>query len=127
MPQPSNQRSRSFDSAGSEDASTFLEVPRRFQRRKSSTKTPPPCVHCQYVDEQRKRRESNGFYFDAQEYKTLTYSDSSSSEEEETEYVTDFFLTNSLLPVPAIPSPCGITFTLSPTICDYPAFPMPTW
>lgn len=142
----SGQRSRSFDSAsckpttppgptssGSiDEASTFLEVPRRFQRRKSSTKSPPFCVHCQYVAEQRKG--SMGFYFDAQEFRALTYSDSSSSDSsEEEEKVTEadynnvnyFVHNNALLPPPSIASPCGITFTLSPTICDYPAFPAP--
>lgn len=51
VPQVTGQRSRSFDSAGSDDSGTFLEVPRRFQRRKSNSKTPPPCIHCQYVEE----------------------------------------------------------------------------
>lgn len=105
-------------------------MPRRFQRRKSSTK-PPVCIHCQYVEEQRKRSGSAGFYFDAQEFRALTYSDSSSSSSSESEEdkeddddEIDYFLqpNNALLP----PSPCSIVFTLSPTICDYPAFPMPS-
>jgi hypothetical protein len=130
------QRSRSFDSAGIEPSdanASFLDVPKRFARRKSSAK-PPVCIHCQYVEEQRKRGSTAGFYFDAQEFRTLTYSESSSSssseseEEEEEAYVrrdedVDYYFnkqTNLLLP-----SPCSITFTLSPTICDYPAFPLP--
>jgi diacylglycerol kinase (ATP) len=138
-----SQRSHSFDSAststtviGGDDANTFLEVPRRFQRRKSSTKSPPFCVHCQYVQEQRKRSGSAGFYFDAQEFRALTYSDTSSSDSDEEENqaekdsedynnVNYFVHNNILLPPPSIASPCGITFTLSPTICDYPAFPAP--
>lgn len=51
VPQLNSQRSRSFDSAGSDDSGTHLEVPRRFPRRRSSsTKTPPPCVHCYYLE-----------------------------------------------------------------------------
>lgn len=124
----SQQRSRSFDSAGIEptDANaSFLDVPKRFQRRKSSAKS-PTCIHCLYVEEQRKRGSTAGFYFDAQEFKTLTYSESSSSssseEEEEREDVDYYFHKQTTL---LLPSPCSITFTLSPTICDYPAFPLP--
>lgn len=126
------QRSRSFDSAGIEPSdanASFLDVPKRFQRRKSSAK-PPVCIHCQYVEEQRKRGSTAGFYFDAQEFRTLTYSESSSSSSESEEEDdgrddedVDYYFhkqTNLLLP-----SPCSITFTLSPTICDYPAFPLP--
>jgi hypothetical protein len=124
-------RSKSFDSASTEQSeanASFLDVPKRFaQRRKSSAKS-PVCIHCLYVEEQRKRGSTAGFYFDAQEFKTLTYSESSSSssseEEEETEREdVDYYFhkqTNLLLP-----SPCSITFTLSPTNCDYPAFPLP--
>ena len=123
------QRSRSFDSAGIEPSDTnasFLDVPKRFQRRKSSAKS-PVCIHCMYVEEQRKRGSTAGFYFDAQEFKTLTYSESSSSsssseEEEEREDVDYYFHKQTTL---LLPSPCSITFTLSPTICDYPAFPLP--
>lgn len=142
------QRSRSFDSAGIEpnDANaSFLDVPRRFARRKSSSRS-PVCIHCIYVEEQRKRGSTAGFYFDAQEFKSLTYyesTSSSSSESEETESESNpsieqeddddeedsdvdnyFNLNNVLLPIPIPTSPC-ITFTLSPTNCDYPAFPPP--
>lgn len=128
VPNP-QQRSRSFDSAGIEpnDANaSFLDVPRRFaQRRKSSAKS-PVCIHCTYVEEQRKRGSTAGFYFDAQEFKTLTYSDSSSSEssEDDNDVDVDYFFRqqNALL----LPSPCSIIFTLSPTICDFPAFPLPS-
>lgn len=134
VPNVPQQRSRSFDSAGIEptDANaSFLDVPKRFaQRRKSSAKT-PICIHCQYVEEQRKRGSTAGFYFDAQEFRTLTYSESSSSSSSESEKddnekedldVDYFFHKQTTL---LLPSPCSITFTLSPTICDYPAFPLP--
>lgn len=129
VPNHGQQRSRSFDSAGIEPSdanASFLDVPKRFQRRKSSAKA-PVCIHCMYVEEQRKRGSTAGFYFDAQEFKTLTCSESSSSSSSESEKENEddvdyyFHKQTTLL----LPSPCSITFTLSPTICDYPAFPLP--
>lgn len=148
---PTQQRSRSFDSAGIEPSdanASFLDVPRRFARRKSSAKS-PVCIHCMYVEEQRKRGSTAGFYFDAQEFKALTYYESSSSSSSESETETDSnkddnnwkeedieddddeedsdvdkYFNQQILPLPLPPSPC-ITFTLSPTNCDYPAFPLP--
>jgi diacylglycerol kinase (ATP) len=151
---PPQQRSRSFDSAGIEPSdanASFLDVPRRFARRKSSAKS-PVCIHCLYVEDQRKRGSTAGFYFDAQEFKTLTYYESSSSSSSESETETDEtkdennwkeedlednnndedeedsdvdkYFNQQILPLPLPPSPC-ITFTLSPTNCDYPAFPLP--
>ena len=128
------QRSRSFDSAGIEpnDANaSFLDVPKRFAQRRKSSAKPPVCIHCQYVEEQRKRGSTAGFYFDAQEFRALTYSESSTSSSSESEKdevekedldVDYYFQKQTTL---LLPSPCSITFTLSPTICDYPAFPLP--
>ncbi|XP_013134656.1 PREDICTED: eye-specific diacylglycerol kinase-like [Papilio polytes] len=42
--------SRSFDSAGSDDSGTYLEVPRLWSRRRSGKGTPPPCVHCRHME-----------------------------------------------------------------------------
>lgn len=56
VPYFNNQRSRSVDSGGSEDSVTYLEVPRRFQRRRSSTRS--VCVHCSLVEEYAKRQTS---------------------------------------------------------------------
>lgn len=56
------QRSRSVES-GSIDSSvaSYLEVPKRFQRRRSSnTKSPVPCVHCLYIEEYERWLESGG-------------------------------------------------------------------
>lgn len=40
---------------------SYLEVPKRFQRRRSSnTKSPVPCVHCLYIEEREKWLESGG-------------------------------------------------------------------
>lgn len=138
VPQVSGQRSRSFDLTGAGEesqaavAAAFLDVPKRFQRRKSSSKTPPPCIHCLYLEEYRRlvgveQRQ----YYDNSEYQTLSYTSSSSSsssgeeadEEDENEDDDDYggfnfdVKCNSLLPPPIV-SPCGITFTLSPTNAD---------
>ncbi|XP_055612047.1 eye-specific diacylglycerol kinase isoform X2 [Uranotaenia lowii] len=137
VPQQSGQRSRSFDLTGSTEesqAAAFLDVPKRFQRRKSSSKTPPPCIHCLYLEEYRKQTGvEQRQYYDNTEYQTLCYSSTSSSsssgeeadEEDENDEDDDnnygFNYNNvqckSLLPPPIV-SPCGITFTLSPTNGD---------
>lgn len=85
VPQVSHtQRSHSFDSAaasaGSDDSGTFLEVPRRGKnRRSSSTKTPPPCIHCLYLEEYEKQMSAEQRYFvDQREITSLSYSYSSS-------------------------------------------------
>ncbi|XP_058833302.1 eye-specific diacylglycerol kinase isoform X2 [Topomyia yanbarensis] len=140
VPQSSGQRSRSFDLTGAvEDsqaavAAAFLDVPKRFQRRKSSSKTPPPCIHCLYLEEYRRiTGVDQRQYYDSGEYQTFSYSSSSSSsdgeddnEEEEEDYDDqnygfsyDVTCSNTLLPPPIV-SPCGITFTLSPTNGDDP-------
>ncbi|XP_037931845.1 eye-specific diacylglycerol kinase-like [Teleopsis dalmanni] len=202
VPQPHTQRSHSFDSAaasaGSDDSGTFLEVPRRVKtRRSSSTKTPPPCIHCLYLEEYQKRVTAEQRYFiDHRELNTLSYSYTSSensddeddddneddndadddddteavgiaddyddvalemdirlgalgssideartrmprqmrrhtigssvttSEDEgleESEHDSPHFGNTLLPPLPT--TPCGITFTLSPTNGDYPPFP----
>lgn len=54
VPTFNTQRSKSFDSASgsSGEESFYLEVPRRFQRRRSSSDKPTSyCVHCQCVEE----------------------------------------------------------------------------
>ncbi|XP_032594328.1 eye-specific diacylglycerol kinase isoform X2 [Drosophila grimshawi] len=78
------QRSHSFDSAaasvGSDDSGAFLEVPRRLKvRRSSSTKTPPPCIHCHFVEQYEKEMTAERRYFiDHRELSTLSYSNTSS-------------------------------------------------
>ncbi|XP_065072837.1 eye-specific diacylglycerol kinase isoform X2 [Ochlerotatus camptorhynchus] len=138
-------RSRSFDLAGGSEesqaavAAAFLDVPKRFQRRKSSSKTPPPCIHCLYLEEYRKLTGvDQRQYYDNTEYQTLSYSSSSSSsEEEETDdeeeedenddededdrdYGFQYDVKCITLLPPPIASPCGIIFTLSPTNGDDP-------
>nr|XP_036676614.1 eye-specific diacylglycerol kinase isoform X11 [Drosophila suzukii] len=83
------QRSHSFDSAtasgGSDDSGTFLEVPRRLKvRRTSSTKTPPPCIHCHYLEEYERRMTADQRYFiDHRELTALSYSNTSSEASED--------------------------------------------
>ncbi|KAH8354748.1 hypothetical protein KR084_006135 [Drosophila pseudotakahashii] len=83
------QRSHSFDSAtasgGSDDSGTFLEVPRRLKaRRSSSTKTPPPCIHCHYLEEYERRMTAEQRYFiDHRELTALSYSNTSSENSED--------------------------------------------
>lgn len=84
------QRSKSFDSASGpstgDEANTFLEVPRRFQKRRSSnTKTSPPaCIHCQYLEEYRRQISADQLFFiDHQEVRTLSYSDTSTSDDDD--------------------------------------------
>ncbi|KAH8345147.1 hypothetical protein KR059_006931 [Drosophila kikkawai] len=83
------QRSHSFDSAavsaGSDDSGTFLEVPRRLKtRRSSSTKTPPPCIHCHYLEEYERRMTAEQRYFiDHRELSALSNTSSEGSEDED--------------------------------------------
>lgn len=133
VPQCSGQRSRSFDSAaGSSDdsAGSFLEVPRRFQRRRSSNsnKTPPPCVHCQYAEEYARQVEATGgerYFIDHHELRALSYSSDTDSSTTDEENDSDHENENGS-PLLCPPSPCNITFTLSPTAQDddYPPFPL---
>lgn len=136
------QRSHSFDSAGmhqhqdTDSPNSFLEVPRRFQRRRSSTKTPPLCVHCVYMEEYKKRvGVQERVFFDQQEVRSYesssTTSDDSSSSDDEDD-VDDagplFANQNSLMPPPSPHH--GIVFMLSPTgnesLPDFPEQPPPT-
>lgn len=150
VPQAPSQRSHSFDSAvsaGSDDSGAFLDVPRRLkQRRASSTKTPPPCIHCMYLEEYEKRNaDARPVYFDPHELKSLSYSSSETEEDflqevadddededddgstgahsviSEDEGVDDDgpHFGNVLIPPPPS-TPCNIVFTLSPTT----AFPL---
>uniref|UniRef100_A0A182W4K2 Eye-specific diacylglycerol kinase n=1 Tax=Anopheles minimus TaxID=112268 RepID=A0A182W4K2_9DIPT len=85
------QRSRSFDLAGSASdegsavAAAFLDVPKRFQRRKSSSKTPPPCIHCLYLEEYRRLiGVEQRLYYDSEEYQAyVDYTSSSCSSGDE--------------------------------------------
>lgn len=127
------QRSRSFDSASHDDsAAAFLEVPKRFQRRRSSnSKTPLPCIHCQYLEEYEREVGADKRYFiDHMEVKSLSDmsssgddGDDSSDDDEGDEDDADDDepkFGNLLLP-PVVTSP-GITFTLLANNYDEPEF-----
>lgn len=111
VPQLDGRRSRSFDSAGSDDSATHLEVPRRFPRRRSSGgKTPPPCVHCYYLDLWRRQRAQGGPLVPPD---PVSGTDTTSSGEEDDE-------DDGFSPPPPSPSP-NITVTFSPTFRDFPS------
>ncbi|XP_021928119.1 eye-specific diacylglycerol kinase [Zootermopsis nevadensis] len=85
VPEFLNQRSKSFDSGGSEDSTMYLEVPRRFQRRRSSSdKMPATCFHCSCVEEFSRLRAVARADELAQNHQSQTrsssYSDTSSSD-----------------------------------------------
>lgn len=57
---PANsQRSKSMDATAEDLSANYLEVPRRYVRRRSSgDKVPIYCVHCQYIDDIAKFHQS---------------------------------------------------------------------
>lgn len=110
VPQFPGQRSRSVDSGGSEESGNFLEVPKRFQRRRSSSSRGVYCVHCACLEEYTKLHASDEPPEPA-DYYSFSISDTSSSEFENE-------------PEESIPE-CSITVTLSPTIPPPPQSPPP--
>jgi diacylglycerol kinase (ATP) len=113
VPEFLNQRSKSFDSGGSEDSSMYLEVPRRFQRRRSSSdKMPATCFHCTCVEEFLRLRavaQAEELSLDNNhQVRSLSYSDTSSSDWDDDDEVgskDDSFEVNTQ---------CSIRVTLSP-------------
>lgn len=118
VPQYINQRSKSVDSGGSDESSTYLEVPRRFQRRRSSGSKTPICVHCVCLEEYLKQKSSDVGSFEHQSSDPRSFSltdddsDNTSSDDEDDSPAT----IGSPEPIPIPPHPCSITVTLSPTI-----------
>lgn len=124
------QRSHSFDSAatsGDDSTNSFLDVPRRFQRRRSSSKTPPLCIHCQYLEEYKKKAGVHErVFFDQAEIRsyesTPTTSDDEFDDDEGSSPTTSneklYANQNTLMPPPSPHH--GIVFTLSPTITESP-------
>lgn len=81
---PAQQRSRSVDSGGSEESSNFLEVPKRFQRRRSSGAKTIYCVHCVCLEEYNRIHASFEPPLEMLDrVSSLSISDTSSSEFEE--------------------------------------------
>lgn len=123
------QRSRSVES-GSIDSSniaSYLEVPKRFQRRRSSnTKTPVQCVHCMYIEEYERWLESGGGSAsdkskDNEDHSTSDTSISDDDDTDESEHIENTDKNHLTIPT-LIPPPqqCNIKFSLSPT----DAFPL---
>lgn len=101
------QRSRSVES-GSTDTSSYLEVPKRFQlRRSSSMKSPVSCVHCLCVEKY--EREKNNFNEDTQLSDTSFSDDNDTDESEYIEKCDERHLT-----IPMTSPNCGIKFSISP-------------
>lgn len=112
------QRSRSVES-GSIDLSamaSYLEVPKRFQRRRSSsTKSPYYCVHCLCVDEYERLIEAGKIMAPLTTNATTIYGDSDESlsdddddETDDSEHTTSKFLT-----IPLIVPQCNINVSLA--------------
>nr|XP_032512301.1 eye-specific diacylglycerol kinase-like isoform X4 [Danaus plexippus plexippus] len=123
-------RSRSFDSAGSDDSGTYLEVPRLWSRRRSGKGTPPPCVHCRHMETWLARR--------SEERSTPERPPASSSAEDEDDeddesdveipkvLLAPVPLPKTLLPPPLQsppPSPGAPSFELQPPIDEPPGPP----
>lgn len=120
----SAQRSRSVES-GSIDSNiaSYLEVPKRFQRRRSSsTKSPVPCVHCLYVEEYERWLESGGYTSDKTSHNEELSSDTSITDDDDDTDESVHIETNDKnhLTIPLLIPPCNIKFSLSPT----DAFPL---
>nr|CAH7768710.1 unnamed protein product [Callosobruchus chinensis] len=89
-----DQRSKSVDSGASEELGTYLDVNvKKFQRRRSSTRASPVCVHCVYLEEYKKQQSKRD------ELQPFSFSISESSSECDEE--------------PTIPE-CPIRVTLTP-------------
>lgn len=82
VPQFNSQRSKSVDSGGSEDSVTYLEVPRRFQRRRSSSSKTPVCVHCVCLEEYAKKHQASVEEDAGAEDRTRSFSFSSDTSNE---------------------------------------------
>ncbi|XKL64440.1 hypothetical protein PGB90_004526 [Kerria lacca] len=130
-----NQRSKSFDSSGKsfdsssggstlspDETKIFLDVPGRqptSRRKTSGEKISVFCVHCMYLEEQIKSgsRQSSGD--DAQSSRSLTYSDSSTSDDVDSENECVNEENNSADAsecLSSVTSQFRITVTLSPNI-----------
>lgn len=124
------QRSRSMES-GAIDLSAFanyLDVPKRFQRRRSSgTKSPFYCVHCQCADEYERLIEAgklNARTTTTTLTATMTIGDSDASlsdddddddETDDSEHTDHLYATSQYLTIPLIVPQCNINVSLATT------------
>lgn len=121
------QRSRSVES-GSIDSmvASYLEVPKRFQRRRSSnTKSPVLCLHCLYVEEYERWLESGGSASDKSSHtdndnRYLSDTSISDDESDESEHIETSTTEQNHLTIPLLIPHCNIQFSLSPTSDAFP-------
>lgn len=121
------QRSRSVES-GSIDSSvaSYLEVPKRFQRRRSSnTKSPVLCLHCLYVEEYERWLESGGSTSDKSSHtdndnRYLSDTSISDDESDESDHIETSTTEQNHLTIPLLIPHCNIQFSLSPTSDAFP-------
>lgn len=134
------QRSRSVES-GSIDSSiaSYLEVPKRFQRRRSSnTKSPVQCVHCMYIEEYERWLEGGGAGSASdkskynEDHSTSDTSISDDDDTDESENIENPYKNHLTIPTlipPTLlsqqqpqtqPQPCNIKFSLSSTDASFP-------
>lgn len=111
-------RSKSVDSGGSEEPSSFLEVPvRRFQRRRSSSGRGTNCIHCVCLEEYIKIQSAMP-PLESTNFRSFSISESSSSEQDdESDELKITPPPQFLLPPIQSPPP----FPNSPTIECFPA------
>lgn len=134
VPQFNNQRSKSVDSGGSEESVTYLEVPRRFQRRRSSGSKSPVCVHCICLEEYNRRQTSSDSEPLTQSSDGRSFSFSSDTSSSDPEDEDDEGPSQPPPPPPSLQfddddillPECCITVTLSPTLPNPPDSPPPT-
>nr|XP_026491066.1 eye-specific diacylglycerol kinase isoform X2 [Vanessa tameamea] len=120
-------RSRSFDSAGSDDSGTYLEVPRLWSRRRSGKGTPPPCVHCRHMETWLARRSEERSTPERPPVSSSAEDDDDEDDDSDIEapraLLTPVFTTRTLLQ-PTLqsppPSPGAPSFELQPPIDEPP-------
>lgn len=127
VPQFVNQRSKSFDSGGNEDSATYLEVPRRFQRRRSSgDKMPAVCFHCACVEEYLRLQAADQAEDLVQDHqnqaRSLSYSDTSSSDWDDED---DMSSKDDSIEVNTPNTQCSIRVTFSPNSPSAPSIECP--
>ncbi|XP_039745571.1 eye-specific diacylglycerol kinase isoform X3 [Pararge aegeria] len=123
-------RSRSFDSAGSDDSGTYLEVPRLWSRRRSGKGTPPPCVHCRHMETWLARRSEERTTPERPPASSSAEDDDDDDDESESDtpriLLAPTPLCKTLLPPPVQsppPSPGAPSFELQPPIDEPPVLP----
>ena len=114
------QRSKSTDSAATDDSGSFLEVPRRFQKKKSPSSSSGSlyllnnCVHCQYLDELHRSLQSSIEELYLNESSCCSEETSSSEYDDDSSTKSRRFLNPNDIPVES-----SIKVHLSPHILDY--------